>query len=294
MSTDNNNLSLALFCDFENVALGVRDAKYAKFDMQMVLERLLLKGSIVVKKAYCDWDRYKEFKATMHEAAFELIEIPHTRQSGKNSADIRMVVDALDLCYTKQHVDTFVIISGDSDFSPLVSKLRENAKLVIGVGVKNSTSDLLMNNCDEFIFYDDLVREEASSKQRRRRKPAAKAAVDKDGKDNKDSKASKSSKGTRTSKAAATSADDSNIDEAISLIMETAEALDAEQGHRQKLWGSMVKQTIKRRRPGFNERFYGVRSFGELLEEAENRGLLSLELDERSGGYIIKDLTGEK
>src|SRR3954454_4646902 len=150
--------NMTLFCDFENIALGVRDAKYAQFDMQKVLERLLLKGSIIVKKAYCDWERYKEFKASMHEAAFELIEIPHVRQSGKNSADIRMVVDALDLCYTKSHVDTFVIISGDSDFSPLVSKLRENDKTVIGVGVKQSTSDLFITNCDEFIYYDDLVR----------------------------------------------------------------------------------------------------------------------------------------
>src|SRR5213076_3256444 len=152
--------NMALFCDFENIALGVRDANYEKFDIGKVLERLLLKGSIVVKKAYCDWDRYKGFKATMHEANFELIEIPHVRQSGKNSADIRMVVDALDLCYTKAHVDTFVIISGDSDFSPLVSKLRENAKKVIGVGVKNSSSDLLIANCDEFIYYDDLVRQD--------------------------------------------------------------------------------------------------------------------------------------
>src|SRR5688500_19326197 len=166
--------SLAVFCDFENIALGVREAKYAQFDMEKVLERLLAKGSIVVKKAYCDWERYKEFKATMHAAAFELIEIPHVRQSGKNSADIRMVVDALDLCYTKSHVDTFVIVSGDSDFSPLVSKLRENAKVVIGVGVKKSTSDLLIANCDEFIYYDDLVREQ--KRQAQPRKPAAKAA----------------------------------------------------------------------------------------------------------------------
>ena len=170
---------MALFCDFENIALGVRDAKYAKFDIDRVLERLLLKGSIVVKKAYCDWDRYKEFKAPMHEASFELIEIPHVRMSGKNSADIRMVVDALDLCYTKAHVDTFVIISGDSDFSPLVSKLRENNKTVIGVGVKNSTSDLLIANCDEFIYYDDLVRQDERKKQQRtRRKPAPKQAAD--------------------------------------------------------------------------------------------------------------------
>src|SRR5713226_3381106 len=172
--------SLAVFCDFENIALGVRDAKYAQFDMQKVLERLLLKGSIIVKKAYCDWERYKEFKAGMHEAAFELIEIPHVRQSGKNSADIRMVVDALDLCYTKSHVDTFVIISGDSDFSPLVSKLRENDKTVIGVGVKNSSSDLLVANCDEFIFYDDLVREKPGQRQPKK-KPQAKPAASGEG-----------------------------------------------------------------------------------------------------------------
>ena len=159
---------MAVFCDFENVALGVREAKYDKFDISKVLERLLVKGSIVVKRAYCDWERYKEFKGTMHEAAFELIEIPHVRMSGKNSADIRMVVDALDLCYTKEHVDTFVIVSGDSDFSPLVSKLRENNKEVIGVGVKKSSSDLLINNCDEFIYYDDLVREEKAKAKRTR------------------------------------------------------------------------------------------------------------------------------
>jgi uncharacterized protein (TIGR00288 family) len=279
MIKDSDDLRLALFCDFENVALGVRDTKYAKFDIKLILERLLLKGSIVVKKAYCDWDRYKEFKAVMHDAAFELIEIPHTRQSGKNSADIRMVVDALDLCYTKEHIDAFVLITGDSDFSPLVSKLRENDKLVIGIGVKNSTSDLLMNNCDEFIYYDDLVREEQSSRQRQKKKPAAKPAP---------------AKGAKSKKPEAIKAEDNNIDEAISLILETAEALYAEQGGRQKLWGSMVKQTIKRRRPGFNERFYGVRSFGELLEEAENRGLLKLEFDERSGGYVIQGLTADK
>ncbi len=176
MTAPSDDVNMALFCDFENVALGVRDAKYAKFDINKVLERLLLKGSIVVKKAYCDWERYKEFKSDMHEASFELIEIPHLRMSGKNSADIRMVVDALDLCYTKSHVDTFVIISGDSDFSPLVSKLRENDKTVIGVGVKNSSSDLLVANCDEFIFYDDLVREKPGRRQPRK-KPQAKPAA---------------------------------------------------------------------------------------------------------------------
>ncbi len=174
MAGNSDARSLAVFCDFENIALGVREAKYAQFDMEKVLERLLAKGSIVVKKAYCDWERYKEFKIAMHAASFEMIEIPHVRQSGKNSADIRMVVDALDLCYTKEHVDTFVIVSGDSDFSPLVSKLRENAKLVIGVGVKNSSSDLLINNCDEFIYYDDLVRaEEQKRRAAKKRKDAA-------------------------------------------------------------------------------------------------------------------------
>ena len=270
--TDLDN-SLALFCDFENVALGVRDAKIPKFDMRLVLERLLLKGSIVVKKAYCDWERYKQFKPTMHEAAFELIEIPHTRQSGKNSADIRMVVDALDLCYTKEHIDTFVIISGDSDFSPLVSKLRENAKTVIGVGVKNSTSDLLMNNCDEFIFYDDLVRARASTKSRRRRPAKKKAASD--------------AKPAQTAEKKGSAGKDSDSqDEAIDLVLETVEALFAERGD--PVWGSMVKQTLKRRRPGFSESFYGFQSFSDLLEEAEDRGFLDLEHDERSGGYVVR------
>lgn len=272
---DNN---LALFCDFENVALGVRDAKFPDFDMQLVLERLLLKGNIIFKKAYCDWDRYKDFKPRMHDTAFELIEIPHTRQSGKNSADIRMVVDALDLCYTKDHIDTFVIISGDSDFSPLVSKLRENAKLVIGVGVKNSTSDLLMNNCDEFLFYDDLVRAENTTKSRRK-PPVAKKAEAK----NKSSKKTSTKNKSTPKKEPAHELDQQ--EEAIELVLETAEGLFVERGDR--VWGSMIKQTLKRRRPGFNENNYGFNSFSDLLEETENRGLLQLEMDERSGGYII-------
>ncbi len=275
MTDTDLDYSLALFCDFENVALGVRDAKIPKFDMRLVLERLLLKGSIVVKKAYCDWERYKQFKPTMHEAAFELIDIPHTRQSGKNSADIRMVVDALDLCYTKEHIDTFVIISGDSDFSPLVSKLRENDKTVIGVGVKNSTSDLLMNNCDEFIFYDDLVRASASTKSRRRRPSKKKAATEK----KPDKKAEKKE---------ATGKNGDRQDEAIDLVLETVEALFAERGD--PVWGSMIKQTLKRRRPGFNESYYGFQSFSDLLEEAEDRGFLHLEPDERSGGYVVRSL----
>ena len=263
--------NMALFCDFENVALGVREAKYEKFDITRVLERLLLKGSIVVKKAYCDWERYREFKAGMHEAAFELIEIPHVRQSGKNSADIRMVVDALDLCYTKSHVDTFVIISGDSDFSPLVSKLRENNKTVIGVGVKNSTSDLLIANCDEFIFYDDLVREKKARPVKK--KPAAKA-----------------SGAAGAPAASAPKSDEDKKDEAIGYVIETVEALLAERGAEDKLWGSMVKQTLKRRKPGFNESYYGFRAFSDLLEEAKARKLLELERDEKAGGYIIKGL----
>jgi uncharacterized protein (TIGR00288 family) len=258
---------MALFCDFENIALGVQDAKYEKFDISKVLERLLLKGSIVVKKAYCDWERYKAFKKPMHEAAFELIEIPHVRQSGKNSADIRMVVDALDLCYTKSHVKTFVLITGDSDFSPLVSKLRENDKVVIGVGVKNSTSDLLMANCDEFIFYDDLVREKVKKSTRRK-------AVKAD-----DAKAEAP---------AQPKTEEDRRQEAIDLVMETIEALFAERGAEEKIWGSMVKQALKRRKPGFSESYYGFRTFSKLLEEAESRKLLETEDDEKSGGVIIK------
>ena len=270
----NGDGNLAVFCDFENVALGVRDAKLKSFDIRPVIERLLLKGSILAKKAYCDWDRYKEFKATMHEAAFELIEIPHARQSGKNSADIRMVVDALDLCYTREHIDTFVIISGDSDFSPLVSKLRENAKSVIGVGVKNSTSDLLINNCDEFIFYDDLVAERQPPRRRQRAKARGKSVAT-----------------TRKTPSGPTTAEDDPAHQAIDLVLQTAEAMYAERGDRAKLWGSMIKQTLKRRRPGFNESAYGFGSFNDLLEEAQTRGLLSLELDERSGGYVIGQIT---
>jgi uncharacterized LabA/DUF88 family protein len=257
---------MAVFCDFENIALGVRDLKNARFDMSLIVERLLLKGSIIVKKAYCDWDRYKEFKQSMHESSFELIEIPHVRQSGKNSADIRLVVDALDLCYTKSHVGTFVIVSGDSDFSPLVSKLRENSKLVIGVGVKNSTSDLLVANCDEFIFYDDLVR----GKTTRQRTSSAKARS--------------GSRSTGTS--AKDKADDKKV-EAFELVLNTVDELFSERGDEGKIWGSMVKQALKRRRPDFSESYYGFSSFSDLLEEAQSRGLLALTPDDRSGGYTI-------
>ena len=294
MATANDTRSMALFCDFENVALGVRDAKYDKFDIGKVLERLLVKGSIVVKKAYCDWERYKAFKSAMHEAAFELIEIPHVRQSGKNSADIRMVVDALDLCYTKAHVDTFVIISGDSDFSPLVSKLRENNKAVIGVGVKQSSSDLLISNCDEFIYYDDLVREEkAKARRPQRRKPQPKAAA-------KVAPAEAEVKAGEEARLEEKGGEEPKLEEegkhehedktvqALDLVMSTLEALVAERGEDEKIWGSMIKQTLKRRHPGFNESYYGFKSFNSLLEEANAKGMLALERDEKSGGYIVR------
>ncbi|MFO8012320.1 MAG: NYN domain-containing protein [Phycisphaerae bacterium] len=268
---------MAVFCDFENVAIGVRDARYDRFDIGKVTERLLLKGSILVKKAYCDWARYKEYKAVMHEASFELIDIPHVRQSGKNSADIRMVVDALDLCYTKEHVDTFVIISGDSDFSPLVSKLRENDKTVIGVGVKESSSDLLIANCDEFIYYDDLVRRQPQRKKSRKKSRRKRAK----------SKTAGAAESAEPAEPA-----DKKQQEAWDLIVGTYEALVQERGESDKIWGSMIKQTLKRRKPGFSESYYGFRSFGDLLEAAESEGVLDLERDEKSGGYIIKACHG--
>ena len=270
MASPHENVSMAVFCDFENVALGVRDAKYDKFDIKPILERLLLKGSIVIKKAYCDWDRYKSFKSTMHEANFELIEIPHIRQSGKNSADIRLVVDALDLCYTKSHVNTFVIISGDSDFSPLVSKLRENAKQVIGVGVKQSTSDLLIANCDEFIFYDDLVRESqrAAKRDTEEVQPEARRSPDEEKHRKEELEARKS--------------------RAIEIAVETFDALVSERGDSGKIWASALKQAIKRRKPDFNESYFGFRAFGNLLDEAQLRGLLELGRDEKSGTYVYR------
>jgi len=269
MGSSSDNISMAVFCDFENVALGVRDANYEKFDIKPVLERLLLKGSIVVKKAYCDWERYKGFKSTMHEANFELIEIPHVRQSGKNSADIRLVVDALDLCYTKSHVNTFVIISGDSDFSPLVSKLRENNKQVIGVGVKQSTSDLLVANCDEFIFYDDLVREvrrAAAKRDERKAQPQSKRPSDDKRKEELDVRKT----------------------QALEMVAETFDALVSERGDTGKIWASLLKDTLKRRRPEFSEVYYGFRTFGNLLEEAQVRGLFEFGRDEKSGTYVYR------
>jgi uncharacterized protein (TIGR00288 family) len=264
MDSKTTDATMAMFLDLENIALGARDASYPSFDVEKVLERLLLKGHIVVKKAYCDFDRYKDFKRGLHEASFELIEIPHVRQSGKNSADIRMVVDALDLCYTKGHVDTFVILSGDSDFSPLVSKLRENAKTVIGIGVKNSTSDLFINNCDEFIYYDDLVRKEPSKARRRSSASGPRAAA-----------APAENKGP-------------DLADGLELVVETLEAVTEERGENEPIWGSMIKQAIKRRHPGFSERAYGFRSFNDLLAEAQKRGLLTLRADEKSGGYTVR------
>jgi len=255
MTSANETVNIALYCDFENIVLGVKNTKYPNFDIQSILERLLLKGSIVVKKAYCDWDRYKDYKKSMHEAAFELIEIPHVRQSGKNSADIRMVVDALDLCYTKSHVDTFVILSGDSDFSPLVSKLRENNKHVIGIGVKDATSSLLSANCDEFIFYDDLIRAQRPS-QKSVSKKSASVPV-------------------------------SKKQEAMDFVVETIEALTDERGE-DEFWGSMVKLTMKRRKPGFTESAYGYNSFRELIEDAQKNNLLIMNRNDRSGQYTIR------
>ncbi|MCY1215798.1 NYN domain protein [compost metagenome] len=275
MNNPNESVSMALFCDFENVALGVRDTKFHKFDIRPVLERLLLKGSIVVKKAYCDWERYKEFKAPMHEANFELIEIPHVRQSGKNSADIRLVVDALDFCYTKSHVNTFVIISGDSDFSPLVSKLRENNKKVIGVGVKQSTSDLLIANCDEFIFYDDLAREGQRAADARRDNRGASGAQRRTPDEERRRKEELEARKTQ----------------AVEMVVETFDALVSERGDSGKIWASALKDALKRRRPDFNESYYGFRAFGNLLEEAQSRGLLEVGREENAGTYVYRDST---
>jgi uncharacterized LabA/DUF88 family protein len=238
---------LSLFIDFENIALGARDAKYKKFDIQLVLQRLIEKGRIVYKKAYADWTRYSEYKREFHEAAIELIDIPQRNYTGKNSADIRMVVDAMDLATSKGHITTFVVCSGDSDFSPLVSKLKENDKIVIGVGVKNSTSDLLISNCDEFIFYEDLVREQ-------RDLPSI---------DNLPEKKR----------------------ELFRLMLDSMQALERE--NYDVIWGSMIKQTMQRKQPYFNESYYGYRSFSELLEDAERLGLLKMKKDAKSGGYII-------
>lgn len=284
--------NVAVFCDYENVAIGVREARYEAFDIGLVLARILDKGKVVVKKAYADWERYKTAKRTMHEAAFELIEIPHVGYAGKNSADIRLVVDALDLCYTKQHVDVFVIVSGDSDFSPLVSKLRENNKTVIGLGVKNSSSDLLIENCDEFIFYDDLVRHrKKKAAKRNKRKPAKAKRNDDRDRPEKAERPEKSEKPDRAEKPAdknePLNASDKNGDkqEALEIVLDVVESLFKDRDG--NLWGSMIKQVIKRRRPQFSESYYGYRSFSQLLEEAQKKGLLEIQRDNKSGDYAV-------
>jgi uncharacterized protein (TIGR00288 family) len=272
MSTQDSDATMAVYLDLENIVIGAREAEFPALDIRKVIERLLLKGHIVVKKAYCDFERYKDFKRSLHEAAFELIEIPHVRQSSKNSADIRMVVDALDLCYTKSHVDTFVIMSGDSDFSPLVSKLRENNKTVIGMGVKKSTSDLFINNCDEFIYYDDLVRPEPV-----KRRPISSA------------KTAKNKVGTGAAVEAKSAAP--SAEEALDLVTETVEALRAERGEDYDIRPSLIKETIKRRNPGFNERAHGFSAFNNLLVEAQKRNLLKLVPDSKqAGGYIVRSV----
>lgn len=296
--------NMAIFCDYENVAIGVREARYDEFDIQLCLERLLDKGKVVVKKAYADWERYKHAKRGMHEAAFEMIEIPHVSYSGKNSADIRLVVDALDLCYMKRHVDAFVIISGDSDFSPLVSKLRENDKRVIGLGVKSSSSHLLIDNCDEFIYYDDLVRPRASTRRSeagtvaapkgpsRQHKAAAPATTE-----SAEMAALTLAGGALASGAPSTSGVSPPVEEgggkpladrqreAIELILDVVESLFSDRDG--VLHGSLVKQTIKRKRPEFSERFHGYRTFSDILEDAAKRGLLEVAHDDKSGGYVV-------
>ncbi|HKZ31476.1 MAG TPA: NYN domain-containing protein [Vicinamibacteria bacterium] len=243
---------LALFIDFENIAIGVRDAHYRKFDVNLVLERLLDKGKLLSKKAYADWSRYSDYKRAFHEAAIELIEVPQKSVGGKNSADIRLVVDAMDMSFQKEHINCFVVCSGDSDFSPLVSKLKENNKYVIGLGVKNSTSELLIENCDEFIFYEDLVRVQ------QRPMPAI--------------------TGSLTEK----------LQDCFGLVVDAVVALQRE--NKELLWGSMVKETMKRKRPSFNESYYGFRTFSHLLEDAQRRGIVMLRRDQKSGSYVVEDL----
>jgi uncharacterized protein (TIGR00288 family) len=247
----NDERKQALFIDFENVALGLKNSKHKAFDINLVLKRLVEKGKIMVKRAYADWQQYAEYKRPFHEAAIELIDIPQKKYSGKNSADIRLVVDAMDICHGKEHLDTFVIVSGDSDFSPLVSKLRENDKYVIGMGVKNSSSDLLVDNCDEFIYYEDLLR-------------ASKKAVPIQNLPEK-----------RT--------------EVFAMVTDAIRALQRE--NKEVLWGSMIKQTMKRKRPDFDEGYYGYSTFSKLLEDAAKQGILELKKDQRSGTYIITGFT---
>ncbi len=247
----NGTRNIAVFIDLENVAIGVRDAKYKLFDIGLVIKRLVDKGNIVVRKAYADWSRYGDYRRPLHEAGVELLEMPGSKLTGKNSADIKMVVDALELSYTKPHIDVFALVSGDSDFSPLVAKLRENNKHTIGIGVKNSTSPLLIDTCDEFVYYDDLVRKPSRPKQ---------------------TGLSRLPKKTR---------------EGFSLLLDT---LDALQRENKQLHSSLVKETMKRKQPQFNEEYHGYTSFSRLLEDAQQNGLVRLRRDQRSGTYVIEEL----
>ena len=244
-----NELITAVFVDFENLALGAEEDKKGRFDIELVLKRLLERGRIVFKRAYCDWSRYQNFMTEFHKQGFEMVDIPRSKMSGKNSADIRMVVDAIDLCYSKSHIDTFALITGDSDFSPLVSKLKENDKRVVGCGVRKSTSDLLANNCDEFIFYDDLIRVQKQTRQKQ------------------------------------TQASDGKKQEAFDRVLATDASLESDYA---PVWGSQVKQSVKRVYPGFNESYYGYRSFSDLLEDAAKAGVIAIELDGPSGNYRVR------
>ena len=255
---------IAVFVDFENLAIGVRDMKAGKFQIQLILKRLLEKGRIVYKRAYCDWANYQDSVREFHGQGVELIDIPQSKMSGKNSADIRMVVDALDLCHSKQHIDVFALISGDSDFSPLVSKLKENNKRVIGCGVKSSTSDLLIGNCDEFIYYNDLIRVARKVQANVQAKVQAKGVAKKEDKpkDDKDKK-----------------------QEAFDRVLEVLHSVEQDYDN---LWGSMLKQAIRRVFPGFNEGYYGYGSFSDLLEDMQAKRLIELEYDESRGNYKLR------
>ncbi|MEO1271351.1 MAG: NYN domain-containing protein [Myxococcota bacterium] len=287
----NDELNIAVFADFENIAIGVREARFKEFDVQLVVGRLLDKGRVLFKKAYADWERYSAYRRSMHEAAFELIEVPHVSYSGKNSADIHMVVDALDLCYTRPHIDTFVILSGDSDFSPLVRKLRENDKLVIGIGVKKSSSDLLIKNCDEFLYYDDLVRRRKDSKRKSRSsRSSSPRSSNGSSRSSNGHNPSSSSSGGHTpapSNGSVSNGDDplGSKEDALAMVLETTEALFQERDS--NLWASMIKQTLKRKKPNFDESYYGYRTFSDLLNDAEQRKLLVIQRDDKSGGYVV-------
>jgi uncharacterized protein (TIGR00288 family) len=267
---------IAVFVDFENLALGVRDMKSGNFQINLILKRLLEKGRIVYKRAYCDWSQYRNDVREFHQQGIEMVDIPRSKMSGKNSADIHMVVDALDLCYSKDHIDAFALLTGDSDFSPLVSKLKENNKRVIGIGVKNSTSNLLINNCDEFIYYDDLVRVAEKPKLApKQRKSAAKTKTS----------GGKKAESEVAAGPARSGEDGAKQDEALDQLLEIVRSLEAEYD---PLWGSLIKQTIRRVYPGFNERYYGYKNFADLLEDAEDLGYLRLDYDEGRGNYKVR------